>query len=137
MTPLIGNTYSGSSMVGLASVLDKAKKGDIILMASYGSGAGSDAFIFRVSRNLEKKRGKVPVKEAIKEKDAALVITVDNGIVAYDQAILAKKIGLDLIITDHHLPAKEKPEAFAIVHSVKMCGAAVAWCLIKDYINDD
>lgn len=70
-----------------------------------------------------------------KESGTSLVITVDNGIVAIEQADYAKKIGLDLIITDHHLPLDKKPEAFSIVHSTKMCGAAVGWCLIKDLVS--
>lgn len=69
LTPLIGNTYSGSSMIGLASVLDAAKAGDKILVVSYGSGAGSDGFVFTATKNLEKKRAKVPVLEMIKEKE--------------------------------------------------------------------
>lgn len=67
-----------------------------------------------------------------KDSKASVVITVDNGIVAIEQAKFAKQLGLDLIITDHHIPSSEKPEAYEIVHSTKMCGAAVAWCLIKD-----
>ncbi len=75
--------------------------------------------------------------EFARDSGAAVVITVDNGIVAVEQAKFAKEIGLDLIITDHHVPGKEKLEAFEIVHSTKMCGAAVAWCLVKDLIKRD
>jgi hydroxymethylglutaryl-CoA synthase len=69
LTPFIGNTYSGASMVGLVSVLDKAKDGDKILVVSYGSGAGSDAFVLTATKNLEKKRAKVPLLEKIKNKE--------------------------------------------------------------------
>ncbi|OGE64987.1 single-stranded-DNA-specific exonuclease RecJ [Candidatus Daviesbacteria bacterium RIFCSPLOWO2_02_FULL_36_7] len=72
-----------------------------------------------------------------KDSGASLVITVDNGIVAFQQARYAKSLGLDLIITDHHIPAKEKPDTYTIVHSIKMCGAAVAWCLIRDLIRKE
>ncbi|OGE29354.1 single-stranded-DNA-specific exonuclease RecJ [Candidatus Daviesbacteria bacterium RIFCSPHIGHO2_01_FULL_40_11] len=75
--------------------------------------------------------------EFARDSGASLVITVDNGIVAVDQAKFAKEIGLDLIITDHHVPGKKKPDAFEIVHSTKMCGAAVAWCLIRDLIKKE
>lgn len=49
----IGNTYSAASLLAFANVLDVAKEGEKILLVSYGSGAGSDAFIFRVTKKLE------------------------------------------------------------------------------------
>src|SRR5699024_7198989 len=45
-----------------------------------------------------------------------LIITVDNGISAVHEADIANKLGIDLIITDHHEPQEKLPEAFAILH---------------------
>ncbi|OGE37365.1 single-stranded-DNA-specific exonuclease RecJ [Candidatus Daviesbacteria bacterium RIFCSPLOWO2_01_FULL_39_12] len=75
--------------------------------------------------------------EFARDSGASLVITVDNGIVALNQAEFAKELGLDLIITDHHLPLDKKPDAYETVHSTKMCGAAVGWCLIRDIIKKE
>ncbi|MDA4124131.1 MAG: hydroxymethylglutaryl-CoA synthase [Thaumarchaeota archaeon] len=56
LNPMIGNTYAGSSPIGLAAVLDEAKPGDKILLASFGSGAGSDAFCIEVLDGITKAR---------------------------------------------------------------------------------
>jgi hydroxymethylglutaryl-CoA synthase len=53
LTPVIGNTYSGAVLIGLAAILDVAKENDRILMVSYGSGAGSDAFDITVTDAIE------------------------------------------------------------------------------------
>lgn len=78
-----------------------------------------------------------PGLDFARDTGASLVITVDNGIVAHTAADYAKSLGLDLIITDHHTASDKKPEAFSIVHSTKMCGASVAWCLVKDVIKPE
>ena len=52
LVPVLGNTYSGASPLGLTAVLDVAKPGDKILMCSYGSGSGSDAFIWNVTDRI-------------------------------------------------------------------------------------
>ncbi len=46
----------------------------------------------------------------------SLIITVDTGISAVNEAKLAKELGIDLIITDHHEPPPELPDAYAIIH---------------------
>ncbi|MFQ6070419.1 MAG: hydroxymethylglutaryl-CoA synthase [Candidatus Aminicenantales bacterium] len=60
LVPKLGNTYSGSSPMGLTAVLDISKPGDMILIVSFGSGAGSDAFIFRVTERIEEVRDLAP-----------------------------------------------------------------------------
>ncbi|MDC3423851.1 single-stranded-DNA-specific exonuclease RecJ [Aquibacillus sp. 3ASR75-11] len=57
----------------------------------------------------------VAFKEA-KEQGFQLIITVDNGIAAVQEAEVAKQLGIDLIITDHHEAQKDIPTAFAIIH---------------------
>ena len=60
LAPLIGNTYAGSAMIGLTAILDEAKAGDLILVVSFGSGAGSDAFHLRVTDRLQERRNLAP-----------------------------------------------------------------------------
>ncbi|MFN7991932.1 MAG: hydroxymethylglutaryl-CoA synthase [Candidatus Micrarchaeia archaeon] len=60
LTPMVGNTYSGASMLGLSAVLDEAKAGNRILVTSYGSGAGSDSFAITVTDRIEEARDKAP-----------------------------------------------------------------------------
>ncbi|MFK2824486.1 single-stranded-DNA-specific exonuclease RecJ [Bacillus sp. B190/17] len=51
-----------------------------------------------------------------KENGYRLIITVDTGIAAVKEAEVAAEIGIDLIITDHHEPGPELPQALAIIH---------------------
>jgi len=60
LSPTLGNTYSGSSPMGLAATLDEANPDELILLVSYGSGAGSDAFIFKTTDRLPEIRDKAP-----------------------------------------------------------------------------
>ncbi|MEM3400117.1 MAG: hydroxymethylglutaryl-CoA synthase [Candidatus Micrarchaeia archaeon] len=69
VTPRIGNTYSGATMIGLASVLDVAEPGERVLAVSFGSGAGSDAFDIVVTEEIKKIRGRCKtVREYIENK---------------------------------------------------------------------
>ena len=76
--------------------------------------------------------------ESLASKGFKLVVTVDNGISAVEEATCAKELGLDLIITDHHLPGDTLPDAIAVVDPKRpddespfkdLCGAGVAFKL--------
>ncbi|MFQ5711653.1 MAG: hydroxymethylglutaryl-CoA synthase [Candidatus Geothermarchaeales archaeon] len=54
----IGNIYAGSCIAGLCAILDEAKPGQRILSVAYGSGAGSDAFSWVVTEEIEEKRNR-------------------------------------------------------------------------------
>lgn len=56
------------------------------------------------------------IVERAAQNKYAVIITVDNGITAIEQAERAKELGIDLIITDHHRPHAKVPDAYAIVN---------------------
>jgi hydroxymethylglutaryl-CoA synthase len=60
LSPQFGNTYAGSSMIGFSAVLDAAQPGDRVLVVSYGSGAGSDAFVWRTTDALVRRQALAP-----------------------------------------------------------------------------
>lgn len=79
-----------------------------------------------------------PALEALAQKGFTLVVTVDNGISALEEAACAQELGLDLVITDHHLPGEALPQAVAVVDPKRpddespfkdLCGAGVAFKL--------
>ncbi|MFJ5965436.1 single-stranded-DNA-specific exonuclease RecJ [Bacillus sp. NPDC093026] len=89
-----------STSVLLHTLKERSAKVDFYIPDRFKEGYGPNEQAFRY----------------IKEQGASLVITVDTGIAAVKEARIAKEIGLDLIITDHHEPGEELPEALAIVH---------------------
>jgi hydroxymethylglutaryl-CoA synthase len=64
LSPRIGNTYAGSAVIGLTATLDIAQPGDRILLVSYGSGAGSDAFSLLVTDRIDAARNRALTTEA-------------------------------------------------------------------------
>jgi len=60
LVPEIGNTYAGAALIGLTAILDEAQAGDRVLLISFGSGAGSDAFSLQVTPLLAERRTAAP-----------------------------------------------------------------------------
>jgi len=88
--------------------------------------------------------------DMLKANGVKLVVTVDCGITAIDEALYAKEIGLDLVITDHHECRDVLPEAFAVVDPKRsdcrypcksLAGVGVAFKLVcaleDDYLSED
>lgn len=76
----------------------------------------------------------------IKSKGASLIISVDCGITAVEEAAQAKSYGMDMIICDHHQPGSTIPDAFAVLDPIKpgcnypfkhLSGAGVAFKLAQ------
>ena len=75
---------------------------------------------------------KIGIDKVLKEYNAGLIITVDQGITARKGLQYAKKIGIDVIVTDHHVLPKKPPQVLAIVHTTLLSGSGVAWVLAKE-----
>lgn len=69
------------------------------------------------------------VVDRIKAMGTQLIVTVDNGISAIDEAKYITSLGMDLVVTDHHLPGDELPDCIAVVDPHRQD----AQCPFKDY----
>ncbi len=97
---------------------------------------GADAFAYIPSRHDEGYGLNADAIRRIARDGAKLIITVDNGIAAYDEIALCRSLSLGIVVTDHHLRQGEAPDADALVcpsdmggELSKLCGAAVAYKL--------
>jgi single-stranded-DNA-specific exonuclease len=80
------------------------------------------------------------VVEAAAEQNVKLIVSVDTGIRAAEVVQRARDLGIDVIVTDHHLPESELPPALAVLNPNRpdctypekdLCGAGVAFKLIQ------
>ncbi|WP_180553733.1 single-stranded-DNA-specific exonuclease RecJ [Staphylococcus haemolyticus] len=79
------------------------------------------------------------------DEDVSLIITVDNGIQGHKEIEMVQKLGVDVIVTDHHEIGRTLPEAYAIVHPMHpeyeypfhfLCGAGVAYKLSQVLLDN-
>lgn len=83
--------------------------------------------------------------DIVREKGADAIITVDCGISAVEEVKYAKELGLEIIITDHHNPKDELPDAEYVINPkisskgadfYELAGAGVAFFLARELVND-
>lgn len=84
--------------------------------------------------------------EKIRKKGTNLIITVDNGISSFEEVEFAKELGIDMIITDHHEPREEIPDAVAVLNPKQpdcnypfkeLCGVGVVFKLAYALLDMD
>lgn len=114
------------------------------LLYDYLIGRGADVVAYIPDRIDEGYGMNCEAVDKLKAQDVKLIITVDNGISCASEIAYAKSLGIDTVVTDHHLPPDELPDAIAIVDPHRrdcpssfkeICGAEVAFklaCALDD-----
>jgi single-stranded-DNA-specific exonuclease len=99
-----------------------------------------------IPNRLHEGHGQLLALEGLYKQGISLVITVDCGISAIEEAAKAKKMGLDLIITDHHTPLPIIPQAIAVIDAKRnssqypfqeLAGVGVAFKLLQALYQND
>ncbi len=102
------------------------------------SDMGADVLYYIPSRSDEGYGMNRDSVEKLRDMQVRLIVTVDNGVSALAETAYAAEVGLDVVVTDHHLPGAELPAALAVVNPHRadcpspfkeLCGAGVAFKL--------
>ena len=116
------------------------------ILLSFLQKKGADVFHYIPSREGEGYGLNNSAIEEIAGKGTKLIVTVDNGISAIDEAELIYSLGMKLVVTDHHQPSEALPRAEAVVNPHRRdnelafcdyCGAGVAFKLICAISGDE
>src|SRR3989339_1144160 len=98
--------------------------------------------VYIPGRNSEGYGLNIEAIEGFREQSVNLIITIDLGITAVEEVALANSYGIDVIVTDHHIPHAELPQAFAILNpkvdeypEKMLCGAGVAFKLVQGFVS--
>lgn len=116
------------------------------LLYSYLETVEANLMYYIPSRETEGYGMNKTAVDFLKEKGVKLIVTVDNGIAALDEITYANSLGIDTVVTDHHMPTGELPEAVAVVdlhredcnsRFKKLSGVGVAFKLIMALEGED
>ena len=121
-----------------------------VVLALWLKSKGADFEIYIPGRSEEGYGLNCSALKTLKERDVGLIVTVDCGITAFDEATYAKELGIALVITDHHECREELPDADAVVDPKRpdcnypfksLAGVGVAFKLVcaleRDYLSDE
>src|SRR5690242_3484399 len=156
LNPALANLHSPYSMMGMKAAVQRiasaiARKEDILIYGDYDVDGTTAIVVLKTAIELcggtadfhvpHRIREGYGMKDDVIERAAAagvrLIISVDAGIRAFAAAETAQRLGVDLIVTDHHLPGPEgMPHALAVLNPNQpgcgypckaLCGAGVAF----------
>ena len=85
------------------------------LLYSYLEAVGARVMYYIPSREAEGYGMNNAAVDTLHQKGVKLIVTVDNGIAAINEIRYAKSLGIDTVVTDHHMPLGELPDACAVV----------------------
>ena len=85
------------------------------LLYSYLEAVGANVMYYIPSRETEGYGMNIAAIDALHKKGVNLIVTVDNGVAAIKEIRHAKSLGIDTVVTDHHMPLGELPDACAVV----------------------
>ncbi|MGN1043588.1 MAG: single-stranded-DNA-specific exonuclease RecJ [Acutalibacteraceae bacterium] len=114
------------------------------LMFSYLKEKSADVFYYIPKREKDGYGLKVQVIDFLKSKGVELILTVDNGISAFDEISYANSIGMDVVVTDHHRVPENLPPAVAVIDMFRedcdvkdknFAGVGIAFKLIEAMEN--
>ena len=109
------------------------------MLTDYFRSVGADIIYHIPSRSEEGYGMSAAAVEKLYKQGVGLIITVDNGISAAEEIRRCKELGIDVIVTDHHIPPETMPDCVAVVcHTVPgsrypnsiLCGAGTAFKLL-------
>lgn len=91
----------------------------VAVLVSFFRSIGADCF-YHIPKRLEDGYGLAEegIRSAVAQ-GARVIVSVDCGITAVAEALLCRNLGIDLIVTDHHMPAPELPDALAVVNPLQ------------------
>jgi single-stranded-DNA-specific exonuclease len=156
LNPALTNLHSPYSMTGMKAAVERisaaiARKEDILIYGDYDVDGTTAIVILKTAIELcggtadfhvpHRIREGYGMKDDVIERAASagvrLIISVDTGIRAFGAAETAQRLGIDLIVTDHHLPGQEGvPAALAVLNPNQvgcdypckaLCGCGVAF----------
>ena len=111
-----------------------------VLMYDFLKKVGANFEIYIPHRHDEGYGMNVSGIEKLAEGGVKLIVTVDSGITDVEPIARANELGMEVIVTDHHLPQEKLPDAFAILNPnaradetypfKSLCGSGIAWKLV-------